>query len=79
MKGVTWNRRDSSAEASCVPYVHVLQTHTHLVSGIEANIVTQLVKYDNEYFLGSICNENVRITLIPVYVENNDYFMISNE
>ncbi|TGZ53001.1 Uncharacterized protein DBV15_00624 [Temnothorax longispinosus] len=33
--------------------MHVLQTHTHLASGIEANMVTQLAKYDNEYFLGN--------------------------
>lgn len=45
-------RRDPSAEASCYAYMHVLQTHTHLAPGIEANMVTQLAKYDNEYFLG---------------------------
>ncbi|KYM95397.1 hypothetical protein ALC62_13825 [Cyphomyrmex costatus] len=32
--------------------MHILQTHTHLAPGIEANMVTQLAKYDNEYFLG---------------------------
>lgn len=42
-------------------------------------MITQLAKYDNEYFLGSICNEDVGITLIPVYVGNNDYFMILSE
>ncbi|KYQ60614.1 hypothetical protein ALC60_00239 [Trachymyrmex zeteki] len=32
--------------------MHILQTHTHLAPRIEANMVTQLAKYDNEYFLG---------------------------
>ncbi|EGI68081.1 hypothetical protein G5I_03175 [Acromyrmex echinatior] len=32
--------------------MHILQTYTHLAPGIEANMVTQLAKYDNEYFLG---------------------------
>ncbi|KYN28768.1 hypothetical protein ALC57_01731 [Trachymyrmex cornetzi] len=58
--------------------MHILQTHTHLAPGIEANMVTQLAKYDNEYFLGKYlvarcCSRNGRDSLEPLCVSRSSF------